>query len=174
MNPPADSETTPLPATRKPRPYRSSAQRHNARLDSIYAKYLALKAAKEKAALSPMKTDESTPPPISGVAAFLGETAAPEATTTVTFTGTQRSVAKAIAGMAKKPAKKTPATPSVPSPEEEVIVPEDSELDVELAPEGSGEDDLPPLRGPRDESKALKAADIVESLIQEVPASEAK
>ncbi len=115
-----------------------------------------------------MKNEESTPPPVSGVAAFLGETAAPEATTTVTFTGTQRSVAKAIAGMAKKPAKKAPPVPSAPPSEEEVIVP-DGELDVDLEPEPI-EDELP-LRGPRDESQALKAADIVESLIQEVPAA---
>lgn len=116
-----------------------------------------------------MKT-ESASLPISGVAAFLGETAAPEATTTVTFTGTQRSVAKAIAGMAKKPAKKTPPTPSAPPAEDDLPPEDDLPLEVDLAPEG-GEDDLPPFRGPRDESRVARAADIVESLIQEVPAA---
>lgn len=122
-----------------------------------------------------MKTESA---PLSGVAAFLGEAAAPEATTTVTFTGTQKAVQKAIAGMAKKPGKKPAGGPGPKLPDEPPAEPvageggEDEGLEIELAPESEGGDEFPlPPRGPRDEALTARAADLVEALIQEEPAA---
>lgn len=118
-----------------------------------------------------MKTTESTLSP--GIAAFLGEAAAPEATTTVTFTGTQKAVQKAISGMAKKPAKKTSAPPVVIDDEPLALPAGDEPLDADLeaeleTPAGDGDGDEFPA--PREESTKRTPADIVEALIQENPA----